>query len=355
MTPTEPRSVSGAGPDQGQDGAARQGPHPGVVDRARAWMAGTSQALLARPLVRLVVSVIDDYNAAGGGLLASGLAFSALFALIPGLLLVVSVLIVVVDDATTRQAVIDWLVGQVPPLRDVAAVIVGTVASDARVGSLLGFLLFAWGASGFYLALNGAIERTIPGGHPEDPVLARIRGVAAVGLIVIVVLVAFSLSVLGSVVSLGPLLPIASPLLAVAVASLLCFTVYLALPNERPAVRDAAPAALAAGTGIGLLTTGFGTLAPLLVQGFMALGVIASVFVALVWFNWTFQIMLIGASYARLRRDRVGAPAGTKPAAGEGLRGSGRQWGEPAMQLTSDPTQPKRGECQAGIQRHGDQ
>jgi uncharacterized BrkB/YihY/UPF0761 family membrane protein len=61
---------------------------------------------------------------------------------------------------------------------------------------------------------------------------------------------------------------------------------------------------------IGLLTTGFGTLAPLLVQGFMALGVMASVFVALVWFNWTFQIMLMGASYARLCRDRSRVPEG---------------------------------------------
>jgi membrane protein len=310
MTDTDRRSVSGAQPDEGRDAAATQGANSGVVERARAWVEGTRRALLARPWVRLVVSVNEEYNAAGGGLVASGLAYSALFALIPGLLLVVSVLIVLIDDATTRQTAIDWLVGQVPPLHDVAATIVGTVASDARVGSLLGLILFLWGASGFYLALDSAIDRTIPGGHPENPVLARVRGVAAVGIVVIAALIAFSLSVLGSVVSLGPLLPIASPVLAVAVSSLLCLTVYLVLPNERPTVRDAAPAALAAGTGIGLLTTGFGVLAPLLVQGFMALGVIASVFVALVWFNWTFQIMLMGASYARLRRDGFGAAAG---------------------------------------------
>lgn len=304
MADTKPRSVNGVRPGQGRDAVEMQGPKPGVLERARAWVGGTSRALLARPLVRLVVSVIDDYNAAGGGLLASGLAFSALFALVPGLLLMVSVLIVLVDDAATRQAAIDWLVGQVPPLHDVAAEVVGTVASDARVGSMLGLILFVWGASGFYLALDSAIDRTIPGGHPAHPVLARVRGVAAVGLVVIASLVAFGLSAVASIVSLGPLLPIASPLLAVVAASLLCLTVYVVLPNQRPTVGDAAPAALAAGTGIGLLTTGFGTLAPLLVEGFMALGVIASVFVALVWFNWTFAIMLMGASYARLCRDR---------------------------------------------------
>ena len=34
------------------------------------------------------------------------------------------------------------------------------------------------------------------------------------------------------------------------------------------------------------------------------LGVLASVFVALVWFNWIFQILLYGGAWARLRRDR---------------------------------------------------
>ena len=67
--------------------------------------------------------------------------------------------------------------------------------------------------------------------------------------------------------------------------------------------RPALPA-LVAGLGIGLLTSLFGLLAPLLIRGFAALGVITSVFAALVWFNLLFQILLYGAAFARIRRDR---------------------------------------------------
>ncbi len=253
--------------------------------------------------IRNVLATNDAYSAAGGGLLASGLAFSALFAVIPGLLLVVSLLVVIVDDQASRARVIGWLVEQVPPLRDVATTVVTSLASDARVGSLLGLALFAWGASGFYLGLKGAIDRAIPGGAPENPILARVQAIVGVGLLVFAALAGFVLAGLASVVSLGSWAAVLSPIAAIAVATGLSFAVYLLLPNDRPTVRQAAPAAVAAGIGIGLLTAFFGALAPFLVQGFVALGVIASVFIALVWFDWTFRILLLGASYARLRRD----------------------------------------------------
>ena len=112
-------------------------------------------------------------------------------------------------------------------------------------------------------------------------------------------------------ISLGTWAAFLSPVAAIVVATGLSLAVYLLLPNDRPTMREAAPAAVGAGIGIGLLTAFFGALAPFLIQGFVALGVIASVFIALVWFNWTFQILLLGASYVRLRRDAHRAsPAG---------------------------------------------
>ncbi len=262
------------------------------------------------PGVATVLAVNDGYGAAGGGLLAAGLSFGALFALIPGLLLVVSVLIVLVDDASTRQRVVDWLVSQVPPLSDIASTVVDNLASGARVGSVVGLVLFLWGAGGFYLSLRNALVRLIPGGKQESVVRARLESLLAMALLVAGALLAFVLAGIASVVPLGPWAPILSPIGAVAVAWLLCLVLYVTLPNDRPTVREAMPAALAAGIGIGLLTAFFGALAPFLVQGFAGLGVIASVFVALVWFNWTFQLLLLGASFARTRRDsgRVARP-----------------------------------------------
>ena len=117
------------------------------------------------------MTINDTYNAAGGGLLASGLAFSALFAIIPALLMIVSLLVIAVDDPARRQEVIDWIVTQVPPLSEVAGnQVVTNLAEGARVGSIVGFLGFLWGASGFYLALDGALARFFPARRGRDPI-----------------------------------------------------------------------------------------------------------------------------------------------------------------------------------------
>ncbi len=185
------------------------------------------------PVIRTVLAANDGYNAAGGGLLAAGLAFSALFAVIPGLLLVVSLLVVVVDDAASRQRVIGWIVDQVPPLREVATTVVTNLASDAKVGSVLGLALFAWGASSFYLGLQNAIDRTLPGGHPENPLLARVQAVLAVALLVFAALAGFVVAGLASVMSLGAWAPVLSPLAAIVDRSR-SVPRHLPVPAERP-------------------------------------------------------------------------------------------------------------------------
>jgi membrane protein len=270
------------------------------------------------PPVRGLMSVIDAYNAAGGGLLASGLAFSALFAIVPALLLLVSVLVIWVDDPVGRQDVIDWVIEQVPPLESVAKGIVDNLANGARVGTILGLVGFLWGASGFYLALDGALNRFFPARRGRDPVMGRVRGFIAVALVVLAVLVAFAASTFASLVvgflhlTVDGFVPFVSPLVAVGVASVVCFACYRLVPVQPPAWRVTVRPAFIAGVAIGLLTSLFGALAPLLVAGFTGLGVIASVFVALVWLGWVFQFLLYGAAYARARdvhlRKSTGAP-----------------------------------------------
>jgi uncharacterized BrkB/YihY/UPF0761 family membrane protein len=184
---------------------------------------------------------------------------------------------------------------------------VDSVADSARVGSIIGFIGFVWGASGFYLAIDGAINRFFPAQRGRDPVMGRVRGVIATAVVVLAVLGAFAASATISVVNTflhinaDGLLPFLSPLLAVGIAWLVCLACYLLLPVRPPHWRAALIPALVAGTAIGLLTSLFGLLTPVLVQGFLSLGVIASVFIALVWLNWLFQALLLGAAYARQR------------------------------------------------------
>ena len=262
------------------------------------------------PPVRGVLAVTDAYNTGGGGLFASGLAFSALFAVIPALLLIVSLLVIAVDDAGTRTKVIDWLVTTIPPLEEVANSIVTNLATGARIGTVVGLIGFIWGASGFYMALQGAMERFFPGPHAHDPVHGRLRGVLAVAVVVIAVMIAFLASTgVGLVthffhVPWDDVLPVVSPVLAVAVAAGICLAVYRVVPSDPPSRRAATVPALCAGVFIGLLTSLFGLLTSTLIQGVVGLGAIASVFIALIWFNYVFQALLYGAAYARIRRDR---------------------------------------------------
>ena len=64
--------------------------------------AGDPGRVLAQPQVAQVMAVLDVYGRAAGGLLANGLAFSALFAAIPTTLLVLGLTGLIVNDPTIR-------------------------------------------------------------------------------------------------------------------------------------------------------------------------------------------------------------------------------------------------------------
>ena len=76
------------------------------------------------------------------------------------------------------------------------------------------------------------------------------------------------------------------------------------MPTAPPSLRAAFWPSVLTGIGIGLLTNLFSLLAPLLIGGIAGFGVIATIFGALVWLNLSYQILLWGAAWARVRRDR---------------------------------------------------
>ena len=71
-----------------------------------------------------------------------------------------------------------------------------------------------------------------------------------------------------------------------------------------PTFRQAFWPAVIVGIVIGLFTSLFGWIAPLLVRHWLTLGIVGSVFISLIWFNLVFQALIYGAAFARLRRDR---------------------------------------------------
>ena len=262
-------------------------------------------------------------------MLSGGLSFYAFFTVVPALLIFVSILGILVEDEAVRDALVSSLIGQVEPIREVAVAVIEEFADSARTTTVIGIVGLLWGFSGFYGALQGSMQRVFPGPGTRDFLRTRLRGVLTVALIIASMLAAVLLIVVVPVVTEwlndrcaaltsldselaksvcsvdpGQVTAIIGPFAATGIAFLACLVIYVAVPPDGPSLRQAWLPALVAGVLIGLLTSLFGYVAPLLVRHWVTLGVVGSVFISLVWFNLVFQAMLYGAAFARLKRDR---------------------------------------------------
>ena len=99
------------------------------------------------------------YDAAGGGLLAAGLAFGALFAALTSTLFVVGLVGFVVHDAKAREEVVQFITSQVPPLAPIVRDGLLKVAQNAEAFSIIGVIGLGWSASQFYSSIDGAFAR----------------------------------------------------------------------------------------------------------------------------------------------------------------------------------------------------
>lgn len=264
-----------------------------------------SQVVVGNRTVTGVSAVVTAANDAGAPLFAAALAFSTMFATVPLLLLFSGVLGWLIEDPVARARLLADLVDRVPPLADVLADSLEGVVRTRATLSLVGLIGLIWAASNLYGSVDEVMRRLVPGGRARGFVERRVRGILAIVIIVALVVGAISLSSVwvifgGTVTELA----IAGPLLTVGIMVVLVLVVYLFVPTEPPSVRASLPPAIAAGVGIGLLTLLFTVLAPVLIGGLAGFGVIATIFGAFVWLNYCYQMLLYGAAWARIRRDR---------------------------------------------------
>ncbi len=290
---------------------------PRSPDEPPALSVGDRLGVVKRRLLRdrrvaEVQAVTFAVGEASGGLLAAGLAFNALFAMIPALLFMVGLLGFVIGDPARAQEIVESLVERVPAVADLADAVLGQLVAGAGAFSVVGIIGVAWGASGFYSSLDEAMRRLFPGGAPRGIVSQRIRGVVAVFGLVGAALAAVTansvVSLLDAVLILPPgieTVRVLSTFLMMGVFILVVLFTYLVVPTASPPLRAALPPALLAGIGIGLLTALFSVLAPFLVGRLSGLGLLATVFGALVWLRLVFEMLVYGAGWARIRRDRT--------------------------------------------------
>jgi hypothetical protein len=132
------------------------------------------------PAVRTLLAVFMVYDRAGGGLVAAGLAYAALFALLPGMLLVLSILAILISDEATRERIVGLIADAVPPLEDIVRTAFEQVSAGAVPTGILAFIGLLWGASRFYAALDYAFTRIFHGSRQRNEIERTFRGVLLV-------------------------------------------------------------------------------------------------------------------------------------------------------------------------------
>jgi membrane protein len=280
-----------------------------MPDARFARLRGFATAVLGYPAVVAGLRVFERYNSGGGGLLAGGLAYAALFAIVPGLILLAGVTGLVFADSAERAKAVAVIVGVVPPLGSLIETILGESARAAGQVSLLGGLVLVWGTSRFVVAFQDALARVMGGGRRRGLLVTNL---AALGVVILMIgaivlstlasgLLAFLdagensgvLGVLSGVVEFGlGLMPIA----AIVVATVL---VYRIVPIQTPPWRAAIVPGLVAGLVIALLAQLFVYVAPRLIGAAAFIGSLATVFAALAWLALSFQALLLGAAWVR--------------------------------------------------------
>jgi membrane protein len=287
---------------------------------ARAFLA----RILELPRVVAFRTVLDTYGRAAGGLLANGLAFAALFAAIPTTLLVLGLAgWFAAGDPTIQERVINALSTALPPLAELIRSSVDVIADGAALTSVIGAVGVVWTVSQLFAAVDTAFARIFFDEPERDLFRRTLRGFVVVGLIAATVVVAIGslgmLAVLDTVsgtegsLARETLEVLGSPPFLGFAASLVVIVAYRKLPPRSPSWRALVIPAAIVGVILVILGQVFTLLVPWLVGVADLAGSLASGFVALAWLSLSFQALLLGAAWVRVRD--AGRPSDAEAAA----------------------------------------
>lgn len=272
-----------------------------------------ADVLGGNPAVKRVSDVLDVYDRAGGGLVAAGLAYTSLLALLPGLLLVLSIIGYLIRDPADQQRIVDFIGTALPPLKDLAAAAFEQVSRSAVPSGVIAVIGLLWGSSRFYANLDTAFSHIFSGAPRRNPVLQTIRGLLLTGILVVAPVI---LVIAGSVVGwLGDLAPdgghvsqtvaltmdIASPIVTVAVFVLVVVACYRLVPSERVGWRPLGLPAAVVGVVLAVFTQLYALLSQWLVGLAALYGTLVAAFALLAWLSIGYNVLLVGAAWTRVR------------------------------------------------------
>ncbi|HSW40939.1 MAG TPA: YihY/virulence factor BrkB family protein [Patescibacteria group bacterium] len=284
-----------------------------MIERVAARFAALVEPAVARvlglPRIAMARAVYRRYEIASGPVLARGLAFMALFALVPAVLVILSLVGVLGADPGVKAEIVSILTAQLPPLAPVLDEALAAFAGLAPTTGIVSVLLLVWSASSVIRALDGAFRVIFEdGGETRTPVrylvsvVAVAAGVfAAAMILVLVTFPGLAGELVGAFVAVpGPLVRAAGSL---AVVTCLVAVSYRFVPLPRPAWSILWPPAVATSLVIFALSQLFGIFGPLLLGMAQLYGAFGALFLGLFWLGTTTQVLLLGASWVA-ERDR---------------------------------------------------
>ena len=276
------------------------------------------------PAARTLGAVLAVFDRAGGGLVTGGLAYAALFALLPGLLLAIAVVGLLVSDPATRDQLTYDISIALPPLDGISRQAVDQVASGALPSGIVAVLGLIWGSSRFYSVLDRAFAHIFIDAPRRGEIERTIRGLV---LTVLVVGLPMAVLLIGTVstwildtadtapgsLALGSAArtalrfgsPVVVALLFIAATAL----TYRFVPARRVTWAAFGRPAIVSGLALAVFTQAFAIVAPRLVGSAALFGTVAAVFALLVWLSVGFNVLLLGAAWTRVREVGDGATA----------------------------------------------
>ncbi len=280
------------------------------------------------PVVKAGRAVLADYDRAGGGLLAAGLAYEALFSLVPAFFLLGGVIGLLLDPEQAEQ-VVAGVTAVAPPLAPLASEAFEQLRRGAVPLSLVGLAGLAWGASRLYRALDAAIARIFHAAPRRSAAARALRGLLSVGVEIGVVVGLVALAGLAGRLEAAPwpeparrawgsVLAVLSTALVVVTLSLVAAGVYRWVPTRRVSWSALAPPAVVVGFVLAVIGQLFAVLGSWLLGVGALFGSMVGLLGALVWLGVAFQVLLLGAVWTRQRLLR-GTPGRTS----DGPNGAG--------------------------------
>lgn len=281
----------------------------GLVDRLLRLAVPLVDRVFRIALVRQVAIVFHRFGMIGGPVLSAGLATRALFALLPGLLLLVAGIGFVVRDPRMQERILELIRDLVPPLQSLITDTVDVLADGAAAFGIIGLIGLLWGASGFFQTLEVVFAVILGEEQRRDPfrrAVIGLLGVLAAGLALVVI--AFGAIVAWTVVAdwIRPFLdlrtvPALAPVLMFAVVALALGVAYRTIPQRRPSVADVWVPAVIAGLAVAAITQIFAFLGPLVAGTASLYGAIAAIFILLIWLQLTMQVIVLGMVWSAMR------------------------------------------------------